>query len=98
MQFDSEEALETTELKRKSNLNSKMPEGKGLQKYWIQRYRLFSRFDEGIQLDNGESCIFPSNFTTPLTHKLTFFCDQNLGFQSHRRKLHVTSLSGVGVI
>lgn len=26
-----------------------------LAKYWAQRYRLFSRFDEGIKLDHGES-------------------------------------------
>lgn len=25
-----------------------------LSKYWAQRYRLFSRFDEGIQLDRGK--------------------------------------------
>ena len=25
--------------------------GKGMEKYWFQRYRLFSRFDEGIRLD-----------------------------------------------
>lgn len=25
-----------------------------LAKYWAQRYRLFSRFDEGIQLDRGK--------------------------------------------
>lgn len=25
-----------------------------LAKYWAQRYRLFSRFDEGIKLDHGE--------------------------------------------
>lgn len=24
-----------------------------LAKYWAQRYRLFSRFDEGIRLDRG---------------------------------------------
>lgn len=24
-----------------------------LAKYWAQRYRLFSRFDEGIKLDRG---------------------------------------------
>mgnify|MGYP001859137412 CR=1 FL=1 len=24
-----------------------------LIKYWAQRYRLFSRFDEGIKLDRG---------------------------------------------
>lgn len=26
-----------------------------LAKYWAQRYRLFSRFDEGIKLDRGQS-------------------------------------------
>lgn len=25
-----------------------------LAKYWAQRYRLFSRFDEGIKLDEGK--------------------------------------------
>lgn len=27
-----------------------------LAKYWAQRYRLFSRFDEGIKLDRGVFC------------------------------------------
>lgn len=26
-----------------------------LAKYWAQRYRLFSRFDEGVKLDHGQS-------------------------------------------
>ena len=26
-----------------------------LRKYWSQRYRLFSRYDQGIQMDKGES-------------------------------------------
>ena len=25
-----------------------------LRKYWSQRYRLFSRYDQGIQMDKGE--------------------------------------------
>ena len=25
-----------------------------LAKYWAQRYRLFSRFDEGIKMDHGK--------------------------------------------
>lgn len=29
-----------------------------LAKYWAQRYRLFSRFDEGIRLDRGESALY----------------------------------------
>ena len=27
-----------------------------MRKYWMQRYRLFSRFDEGIKMDAGECC------------------------------------------
>ena len=26
----------------------------GMRKYWMQRYRLFSRFDEGIKMDKGK--------------------------------------------
>lgn len=26
-----------------------------MRKYWAQRYRIFSRFDEGIMLDRGNS-------------------------------------------
>lgn len=26
-----------------------------LAKYWAQRYRLFSRFDEGVKLDHGQT-------------------------------------------
>ena len=31
-----------------------------LAKYWAQRYRLFSRFDDGIKLDTGK--VYISNF------------------------------------
>lgn len=52
--------------KEKKNNNTKKTEKCGvmpaeiaaepeLAKYWAQRYRLFSRFDEGIKLDHGES-------------------------------------------
>lgn len=53
-----------------------------LAKYWAQRYRLFSRFDEGIKLDHGElslalafslnlSC--PRGISSQLPHTLPFF-------------------------
>lgn len=29
---------------------------KELRKYWAQRYRLFSKFDEGIKMDRGKQC------------------------------------------
>ena len=43
-----------------------------LKKYWYQRYRLFSRFDEGIKLDHGiESiCFYLKNL---LSSFLIFF-------------------------
>lgn len=36
---------------------------KNLTKYWLQRYRLFSRFDEGIKMDRGN-----------VTIKMLFLC------------------------
>lgn len=35
------------------SLEQEVPESKELQKYWFQRYRLFSKFDQGIKLDHG---------------------------------------------
>lgn len=29
-----------------------------LAKYWAQRYRLFSRFDDGIKLDRGKIYVY----------------------------------------
>lgn len=50
--------------KKKKNKNKKVialpPEIAAvpkLAKYWAQRYRLFSRFDDGIKLDRGKVCI-----------------------------------------
>ena len=34
------------------------PFGQENDKYWAQRYRLFSKFDEGIQLDKGQLSFF----------------------------------------
>lgn len=50
-----------------------------LAKYWAQRYRLFSRFDEGIQLDRGKfiTCI-AFRWTCSMNGKTTLFwgdCD-----------------------
>lgn len=33
-------------------------ENKELKKYWAQRYRLFTKFDQGIKLDYGINIIF----------------------------------------
>lgn len=53
--------VELKKKKKKKNKNKKInglppeiasvPE---LAKYWAQRYRLFSRFDDGIKLDKGK--------------------------------------------
>lgn len=40
--------------KRKVEVPPEIAADPDLAKYWVQRYRLFSRFDEGIQLDTGE--------------------------------------------
>ncbi|CAJ0968884.1 unnamed protein product [Ranitomeya imitator] len=37
-----------------------------LAKYWAQRYRLFSRFDEGIKLDEGYISVIKMHFGTNL--------------------------------
>ena len=29
-----------------------------MKKFWAQRYRLFSKFDHGIMLDEGSYCFF----------------------------------------
>jgi len=39
---------------------------KELWKYWGQRYRLFSRFDEGIRMDRGMMGMLPFNYMCPL--------------------------------
>lgn len=52
--------------KKKSKRGMKIPAEMAaepeLAKYWAQRYRLFSRFDEGVKLDRGQSAsyIYPS--------------------------------------
>ncbi len=33
------------------------PSGQHMNKYWNQRYRLFSKFDDGISMDNGKRTI-----------------------------------------
>ncbi|KAF3858939.1 hypothetical protein F7725_012140 [Dissostichus mawsoni] len=39
---------------RKQPVPAEMAAEPQLAKYWAQRYRLFSRFDEGIRLDRGK--------------------------------------------
>lgn len=39
--------------KRNVNLPTEVDIDKTLMKYWVKRYRLFSKFDEGIKLDRG---------------------------------------------
>ena len=40
--------------KKKTEMPSEVAEHKELKKYWVQRYRLFTRFDKGIKLDYGK--------------------------------------------
>lgn len=40
--------------KRNVSLPPEIAGDRTLMKYWVKRYRLFSKFDEGIKLDRGE--------------------------------------------
>lgn len=40
--------------KRNISLPAEVDSDKELMKYWLKRYRLFSKFDQGIKLDRGE--------------------------------------------
>lgn len=57
-QCTGNETIQSQKKKKKRNKKKvKMPpevaNSEDLRKYWAQRYRLFSRFDEGIKLDRG---------------------------------------------
>lgn len=43
---------------KKQQVPAEMAAEPELAKYWAQRYRLFSRFDEGIRLDRGQSACY----------------------------------------
>lgn len=43
---------------RKQQVPAEMAAEPDLAKYWAQRYRLFSRFDEGIRLDRGQPALY----------------------------------------
>ena len=47
------------------------PRGSHMAKYWSQRYRLFSKFDQGVCLDNGTAVFRCCSSTTCTdTHNL----------------------------
>ena len=59
LDFGNEEQLTKKNKARKKNKNKHLPMPEDIasdpemRKYWAQRYRLFSRFDEGIKMDRG---------------------------------------------
>ncbi|CAF4647508.1 unnamed protein product, partial [Rotaria magnacalcarata] len=46
----------------KKNIPEEFHNDSELLKYWLQRYRLFSKFDEGIVLDRGIEIQFREDF------------------------------------
>lgn len=42
--------------KRNVSLPAEVDNDRALMKYWVKRYRLFSKFDQGIKLDRGNYC------------------------------------------
>ena len=47
-------------------------EDEELHKYWFQRYRLFSRYDEGVRMDRGENSVDFVLKCSPIMKKLCF--------------------------
>jgi len=43
----------TTVIRKKKKLNEEEIQSYDANKYWYQRYSLFSKFDEGIMIDEG---------------------------------------------
>ena len=71
--MDGEEEAEPTRSKKRKKrrkinpMPAEIADDKELRKYWGQRYRLFSKFDDGIKMDRGKSCFEGSpsvNFDT----------------------------------
>jgi trimethylguanosine synthase len=53
----ADEKSNTKKKKKKAKKNKKQPPPEvaepHMQKYWAKRYQLFSKFDQGIKLDQG---------------------------------------------
>jgi trimethylguanosine synthase len=56
-----------------TSLPEEVASNKILRKYWIRRYQLFSKFDEGIKLDEGKGSLssFTVLFVVPYRHFIT---------------------------
>uniref|UniRef100_A0A4W6C4E4 Trimethylguanosine synthase n=1 Tax=Lates calcarifer TaxID=8187 RepID=A0A4W6C4E4_LATCA len=65
---------------RKQQIPAEMAAEPELAKYWAQRYRLFSRFDEGIRLDReGWFSVTPERIAEHIALRLGHsFCDSQL--------------------
>ena len=88
--ISDEDSVKKTQKKRRRKQNKRnisipieVDNDKELVKYWIKRYRLFSKFDQGIKLDRGE---FPSKVNViyvissyGLEYTILFF-SQRVGF------------------
>ncbi|PNJ46743.1 TGS1 isoform 3 [Pongo abelii] len=83
---DSLQAETEAEVKKKKNkkknkkVNGLPPEIAAvpeLAKYWAQRYRLFSRFDDGIKLDRGWFSVTPEKIAEHIAGRVSqsFKCD-----------------------
>ena len=65
---------ETVQASTVISTNTKNPLGPGYKKYWSQRYRLFSLFDEGIKLDQESwHSVTPERIAQHIAYRMT--CD-----------------------
>lgn len=58
--YTAEEPTVVTKSKKKKKLKNLPPEvvAPHMHKYWAKRYQLFSKYDEGIKLDQGNTFLF----------------------------------------
>lgn len=77
------------EVKKQNNETAEVDEA--LKKYWYQRYRLFSRFDEGIKLDHGtEFYVFKVELLLELNYFNRFVV---FSYSRKNRNPHISTLS-----
>lgn len=57
--IEEQEEIEELEEGEELEDDETIPFGGENERYWNNRYRLFSRFDEGIKMDKGKANLYP---------------------------------------
>lgn len=78
-QQQDDEELSTAEKRKNTPMPAEIAAEKCLKKFWYNRFALFSKFDQGIQLDRGELDIFIYYYLTYLFCSIFFSLAQRAG-------------------